>query len=464
MTSDENWQFLTNTVHKVMKALEMKNVTHAEAFFASKEIIEVTIRNSEIFTQNKINDSGVGFRIAISGKVGFACTNTMNEKVISKAAEKALDIAKVSSEVPHFALPDTGKAPNVKGLFDARVAEMDQEEAISIAKRAISAAEDFDKRVIAKDGRVLFESDRVGVINTLSVDFEERGTRAVIYLVGGGDQDGEVTSSCYDAKFSRVANLKPEAIGENVARKVIQLFGPKPVKSFEGTVIFGPEAVSYQIVDVLVDALKGDNALSGRSVWIKDVGQNIGSQPLTVSDNAILENGFGSRSFDDEGYPSQNSVLIKDGELKGFLYDATTANAFQKRNTGNASRSPRGFELVNMIIGTSYRTTPQISISNMMMHSGSKTKEQLISETKKGVLVESMAGFPQEGSGMVSAQLSQAFFILDGEIKHPIKNGMVTGVVFDWLKHITAMGNDSKQFQDAVVPSLKVEEVRVVGA
>lgn len=464
MTSDENWRFLTNAVHKVIKALEMKNVIHAEAFFTSGETIEVTIRNSEIFTANKINDSGVGFRINVSGKVGFACTNTMNEKVISKTGEKAYNIAKVSSEVPYFALPDASKAPKLKGLFDARVAEMDLEGANSIAKRAISAAECFDKRVIAKDGRVLFKSNRVGVINTLGVDFEEKGTHAVIYLGGGGEQDGEVTSSCYDVMFSRLADLKPEAIGENVARKVIQLFKPKPVKSFEGTVIFGPEAVSYQIVDVLVDALKGDNVLSGRSAWTKNVGQKVGSQSLTVSDNAMLENGFGSRSFDDEGCPSQNTVLIKDGELEGFLYDATTANAFQKRSTGNASRSPRGFELVNMIIGTGYRTTPQISMSNLVVHSRSKTKEQLISETAKGVLVESMSGFPQAGSGLVSAQLSQAFFILDGDIKHPIKNGMVTGVVFDWLKHINAVGNDSKQFQDAVVPSLQVEKVRVASA
>ena len=464
MTSDENWRFLTSTVHKVIKALEMKNVTHAEAFFTSGETIEVTIRNSEILTQNKINDSGVGFRIAVSGKVGFACTNTISEKAISKAGNKAFDIANVSSEVPYFALPDASKAPNVKGLFDARVAEVDLEEAVSIAKRAISTAEGFDKRVIAKDGRVLFESNRVGVINTLGVDFEEKGTRTVIYLAGGGEQDGEVTSSCYDIMFSRMANLNPEVIGENVARKVIQLFKPKPVKSFEGTVIFGPEAVSYQIVDVLADALKGDNVLSGRSALTKNVGQKVGSQSLTVSDNAILENGFGSRSFDDEGCPSQNTVLIKDGKLEGFLHDATTANAFQKGSTGNASRSPRGFELVNMIIGMGYRTTPQISMSNLMVHSGSKTKEQLVSETTKGVLVESMSGFPQAGSGMVSAQLSQAFFILNGEIKHPIRNGMVAGVVFDWLKHITAVGNDSKQFQDAVVPSLQVEEVRVVSA
>jgi predicted Zn-dependent protease len=75
-----------------------------------------------------------------------------------------------------------------------------------------------------------------------------------------------------------------------------------------------------------------------------------------------------------------------------------------------------------------------------------------------------MAGFPQAGSGMVSAQLSRAFFIEDGEIKHPIRGGMVSGIAFDWFKQISAIGGDSKQFWNSIVPSLRVEKVKVIGA
>ncbi|MCZ2856187.1 MAG: TldD/PmbA family protein [Candidatus Bathyarchaeota archaeon] len=465
MSLGENWDLLKRLVHKTIRALEKKETAHAEAFFTSTQTTEVTIRNSEILTQNRIDDSGVGFRVVVPrNKVGFACTNTLTEKAIQEAGEKAFTIARVSSEVPNFTLPEASRPPKVKGLFDPLVAEITVEEAVEIARRAINAAEGFDKRVIAKDGRLLLESGWRGIVNTLGVDFEEQETQAVIYLGGSGKQNGEVTGSCYDYMFNRTADIEPENVGENVARMVIDLFKPRSLKSFQGTVIFGPEAVSYQPVSVLVDALKGENVVAQRSAWTGKLEELVASENLTIIDDAILEAGFASRSFDDEGCASQSTVLMRRGRLESYLLDATSANTLKNRNTGNASRFPSGFDMVRAIIGNGYRAKPEISPSNLIIQPQDKTKEELVSETERGILVESMAGFPQAGSGIVSAQLSRAFLIQNGEIEHSIKGGMVSGVAFDWFKHISGIGKDSKRFPNSIVPSLRVEEVRVIGA
>lgn len=464
MTTDKNWTSLNNLVHKVIKTLERKNVTHAEAFFTSTRTTEVTIRNSEIQTQNKIDDSGVGFRVIVpKNKVGFACTNTLNENAILDAGEKALAIAKVSFEVPNFALPEASKTPKVNGLFDSRIAEITVEKALDVAKRAMNAAENFDKRVTAKDGRVLFSSGYRGIVNTLGVDCEEPETIAVVYLGGIGEQNGEVTCSCYDSEFSRIEDLEPEIIGENVGKMVIEMFRPQPLKSFQGTVIFGPEAVSYQLVDVLVDVLKGENVSSGRSAWARKLGQTVASENLTITDNATLEKGFSSRGFDDEGCSSKNTILIRKGRLESFLHNTTSANALKTGNTANASRSPGGLEMVRMIVGSGYRAKPEIYPSNLVIQSGNKTKKELISEVTKGVFIESMAGFAQKGSGIISAQLSRAFYIQNGEIQYPIKGGMIAGNGFDWFNKVSDVGKDAKQFPNAIVPSLLVDEVKVVG-
>ena len=465
MSLEANWSFLSDLVHKTIRMLEKRNVKHAEAFFTSIQTTEVTIRNSEILTQSKVNDSGVGFRVVAAGdKVGFSCTNTLSKKAVSETSERAVAIANVGSEVPNFALPEASQPPKVKGLFDSRVAEITTEAGVDVAERAINAAEDFDKRVIAKDGRVLFESGWRGIMNTLGIDFEERETKAVVYLGGCGEQDGETTGSCYDFMFNRTADLDPEKVGESVGEMVIEMFKPRPIRSFQGTMIFGPEAVSYQLADVLVDALNGESVVAGRSAWTRKLGQIVASKNLTITDNAVLEKGFASRSFDDEGCSSQNTVLIRKGVVESFLHDATSANALKTRNTGNASRFPGGFDMIRAIVGNGYRTAPEISPSNLIIQPGSKRKEELVSEIEKGVLVESMAGFAQPGSGMISAQLSRAFFIQNGEIQYPIKGGMVSGIAFDWFKQISGVGKDSKQFQNAVVPSLRVEEAKVIGA
>jgi len=464
MNSDPNWSTLNKLAHKTIKALEKKNITHAEAFFTITRTTEVVIRNSEILTQNKADDSGVGFRVAVSGnKVGFACTNTLNEKSVLEAGERASAIAKVSSEDPNFDLPEPIQPPRVEGLFDPRVAEITVEEAVDVAKTAISVTEGFDKRVIAKDGRVFFQSSLRGVINTLGVDLEEQETRAAIYLAGSGEQKGEVTGSCFDFAFSRTADLKPEKVGENVGRMVTEMFNPRPIKSFQGTVIFGSEAVSYQLFDVLVDALKGENVVAGRSAWAAKLGQIVASENLTITDNAVLGGGFSSRSFDDEGCASQNTVLMIKGKLESFLHHATSANAMKVKNTGNASRFAGGLEMVHMIVGNGYRAKPEVYPSNLTIQPGNKSKERLVSEISKGVLVESMAGFAQAGSGLISAQLSRAFFVKDGSVQYPIRGGMLSGVAFDWLKQISGVGKDSKQFQYAIVPSIRVDGVNIIG-
>jgi len=460
---DENWNRLSDYVHKVIRKLERKNITHAEAFLTSTQTTEVTIRNSEILTQNKANDSGVGFRVAVDGdKVGFACTNTLNEKAVFEAGEKAFAIAKVSSRVPNFTLPQASQIEKVEGLFDSRVAETTVEETVEVANRAIDAAEGFDKRVIVKDGRVIYISGWRGIINTLGVDYEEKETKAMLYLGCGGKQNGEVTSSCYDLMLKRTANLEPETVGENVGKMVVGLFKPKTLPSFQGTVVFGPEAVSYQLCDVLIDALKGENIIARRSAWTEKIEQRVASENLTITDSATLKEGFASRSFDDEGCPSQNTVLIRKGKLENFLHHATSANTVKTANTSNASRFPGGLDMVRMIVGNGYRAKPEIYPSNLVIKLGNKSREELLSEIDRGVLIESMAGFAQEGSGVISAQLSRAFLIQGGEIQYPIKGGMVSGVAFDWFKQVSGVSNDSKQFLNSLVSSLRVEEVKVV--
>lgn len=464
MSLNEAWTELSDYVHKAMKKLERQGVALAEAFFTTTQTTDVGIRNSEIFTQNRACDAGVGFRVAVKGnRIGFACTNSMSEKAVNEAAENALHIARASSRIENFALPEAHSIRKLEGMFDPEVKEANVEDVVELAKRGIDAAEDFDKRIIAKTGRVSYMWGWLGLVNTLGVDCQERQTKTLIYLGASGKQNGEVTSSCGDFMFKRTANLDAETVGVNVAKMAISLFKPKPVASFHGTVVFGPEAVSYQLFYALVDALNGETVATERSFWSKRIGETVASVNLTIEDNALLDGGFSSRSFDDEGCPSQKTVLVKRGRLESFLHNATTANMLKTGDTGNASRYSGGMNMARAIAGNGYRAKPEVYPSNLVIRSGRKSKQQIVSEIDKGVLVESMAGFTQAGSGVISAQLSTAFYVEKGEIKHPIRSGMVSGIAFDWFSQVSEVGNDSKQFADSVMPSLRIENVKIIG-
>lgn len=461
---ENNWAILRNLIHKTMNtATNKQSITHIEAFYTGTQTIQVTIRDSEIQSQNKITDFGVGFRVTVQGnRVGFSCTNSISDKNLINTFNKAFTIAKVSSEINSYTLPDRASLPNIKGLYDPEIKGTTVEDAVNIAKRGIIAAEDVDKKVIAKSGQVSFQIGWKGILNNFDVDYEEPQTRAWMILGGSGQHGGEVTGGCYDWMLCRDTTLDPEIIGKNVGNRVIKMFNKKTVKSFQGTVIFSPEAVSYQISDVLKQTLSGSNIIAGSSPWSEKLGQHVGSENLTVNDDPTVEKGFSSRSFDDEGGVSQKTNLILQGRLKNFLLSATTATRLKMKNTTNASRYG-GFDLIRNIIGDGYRTKPFIYPSNLVIQEGKKTKEELISEIEKGVLIESMAGFPQKGSGIISAQLSRAFYIEDGVVNYPLKDVMVSGVAYDWLKEISGIGNDAKQFENSIVPSLRIENVKIIG-
>jgi predicted Zn-dependent protease len=457
----EEWKVLSELCSKTVATLEKKGV-EAEAFFTDFKTIEVSIRNSKILTQTSQKDAGVGIRVVNGNKGGYACTNTVTEEALMKAGDTALGISRVSSEVPGRVLPEPGKYPVVQELHDEKIEHMTGEEAVDIAHRALTAAEGVDPRVRVKSGVIIFRSGWRGVMSSLGVDCEEQGTWATLYLGGVGESDDEVTGMCTDYECSRTAQLSPESLGESVGEKVLQMFHPQPVKTRNTTVILGPEAGNYQVAEVLVDALRGDSVMTGRSSWTGKMGSPVASPLLTLSDNGVLKNGGSSRQFDDEGYPSQEFVVMKEGILTSYLHNARSAHALNMENTGNASRHVRGFDIVRNTIGYGYRTEPEIYCSNLVIHPGIKSRDELISEVSEGVLVESMAGFPQPGSGVISAQLSQAFSIKNGEIQHPVK-GMISGVAFDWLTRISDVGKDTKQYDNMVLPSLQIEDVHVVG-
>ncbi|MBU6997907.1 MAG: TldD/PmbA family protein [Theionarchaea archaeon] len=457
----EEWNVLRELCSRTVRYLEKKGVA-AEAFFTYEKTIEVSIRNSILLTQTSQKDSGVGIRVVEDGRAGYACTNVMTEEAIMKAGDMAAGMSRVSSVLPGLVLPEPGSYPVVQDVYDKRIEQITGEETVDIAHRALAAAEGIDPRVRVKSGVIMFTSGWRGVVSSLGIDGEEQGTRATIYLGGVGESGDEVTGICSDYECSRTAAISPESLGESVGEKVIQMFHPQPVETGTTTVILAPEAGDYQLAEVLVDALRGDSVMTGRSFWTGKLGSSVASPFLSISDNGVLRNGFSSRKFDDEGYPSGEAPVVNEGILTSYLHNAWSAHALAMENTGNASRYSKGFDTVRNTIGYGYRTGPEIYCSNLVVHPGTKSRDELVSEVSQGVLVESMAGFPQAGSGVISAQLSQAFAIRNGEIQHPVK-GMISGVAFDWLTRISDVGNDSKQYENTVLPSLRIEDVHVIG-
>jgi len=222
------------------------------------------------------------------------------------------------------------------------------------------------------------------------------------------------------------------------------------VRAESGTfdVLLRPQAVAELLENTLLPALSADNVQKGRSLLTARIGERICSECLNIVDDGLVPGGIDSSSFDGEGVPSQRTVLIEQGILKGYLYDSYTAGKDAVRSTGNAVRS-------------GYTDVPRVGIRNLLV--GSSSPQNLLEETR-GYLVTGLIGAHTANaiSGDFSVEARNAFAIAPGEAMRPIRSLMLTANVFDLLKDIE-VGKDVRAVGTIVTPTVKVK-MKVVGS
>jgi TldD protein len=191
----------------------------------------------------------------------------------------------------------------------------------------------------------------------------------------------------------------------------------------------------------------------------------VASNQITIVDDGTLKKKRGSLTIDDEGTPSQNTILIENGILKNFMQDRLNARLMKQIPTGNGRRE-------------SYSTIPMPRMTNTYMLNGKYDPKELISSTKKGIYASQFSGGQVDiTSGKFVFSASEAFEIVNGKIGRPLKGATLIGNGPEILKRVSMVANDmkidngigtcGKEGQMVPVgvgqPSLKIDELTVGG-
>jgi TldD protein len=158
------------------------------------------------------------------------------------------------------------------------------------------------------------------------------------------------------------------------------------------------------------------------------IGKKVGSDILSIIDSG-QEMGVGYTPYDDEGTLSEKTYLIKDGILAGRLHSVLTSSMLEEAPTGNAR-------------SISFMYEPIVRMTTTYIDKGSKSKEQLFSEVKEGIFIDTV----KHGSGLSTFTLapSRAYFIKNGKIEYPVNVAVITGTVFDTLNRIDGLSDKVK--------------------
>lgn len=435
----------------VVKEAERLSATHSEIYLKSIDKLAINIERGSIRAASRSQDVGCGIRSVIDKKIGYSYTTTIDKNDVLRAVSDSISVAKSSLPDERFvSLPQySGAYPAVKGLFDPHIAELTAEESADLMVRGVSACKEVsgEQRNLIT-GLVSSYTSTTVIVNSLGITGHDRKTELTIELsavIGEGD---EQCSSWEEQTSCNLQLIEPEVIGKKAAENALALRGAKTIQGGDMKLILAPLAIEYLFGQGLVPALNAKEVQQGKSYLVDSLGSKISTETLGIHDNALVEGGIGSRSFDGEGSPSKQTTIIDSGILTSYLHDSYSSNHDGVANTSNALRK-------------SYENLPVITRSNLIVLPGKGSLDYFVEDIGKGVLCRFTFDRPNMVTGELSAMVMEGFYIEGGEVQHALKNTLFGTTMQDLLMNTIAVGSDVEKRGSVITPSIVVDSVKV---
>ncbi len=441
---------------------------YADLYFEYLTTTSISVDESLVKSATQGISAGCGVRVASGERTGYAYTDDLSPERILHAARTAALIASGPAKTPIVDLKrqlDRNLYPVPQPSVDADITAK-----LELVMRADRAARAYDPRV--KEVRVGYADELkqvlvVGSDGSFAEDAQPLARMSVFVIArseqnssrgtaGGGGRVGLEYFS--DGK-------SPEHFAVEAARQAIIQLDAREAPAGEMEVVLGPGWPGILLHEAIGHGLEADFNRKGTSAFSGLLGKRVASEKCTVVDNGTMPSRRGSLNISDEGSPTQNTVLIENGILKGYMSDKLSARLMGLPDTGNGRRE-------------SYEHIPMPRMTNTYMLAGQDSPEDIIRSVKYGVYAVNFGGGQVDiTNGKFVFSASEAYLIEDGKITAPLKNVTLIGNGPDVLTRVSMVGNDlqldegigtcGKDGQSVPVgvgiPTLKVDRITVGG-
>ncbi len=403
-----------------------KNVAEeAEVYTVSSEETPVQFESNRLKNTQYKQSQTVALRIIKNGKTGYATSTSMEN------AHQLVDDAVATAEFgtkAEFQFPSKQNYPQV-AVFDPAVEKVTLEQMTQLGEELIARITACSPEILCEAG-VTKANYKLNIVNSRGGQASFRQSVFVMgiegQLIRGTDMlfVGDHDSSCHPI-------LKTDELVRTTLRQLELAKRLAKVTTKPMPVIFAPDGVISSLVLPLMSAFNGKTVLEGASPIGDKLGESVFDKTLTMSDDPTIPFRTGSRPCDDEAVPCQRTPLIQNGVVSNFLYDLQTAARAKTKSTGNGQRQGG---------------LPTPSPHALVISSGKTGFDEMVKSIDEGLIVEQLLGAGQGNmlGGDFSGNILLGFKIEKGEIVGRVKDTMISGNVYQLLKEITAIGNDSK--------------------
>jgi TldD protein len=412
---------------------------YADLYFESVTSTSLGIDESIVKTAAQGVSLGCGVRVLSGERTGYAYTDDLSSDALLKAARTAALIASGPAKelMQGFRHTETDSLYPIAGATaDAEIAAK-----LSLIQRADAAARAYDTRITqvrasfsdelrriliaASDGTFASDTQPLSRLNVFVI--AKDATNTARGSSGGG---GRITMDFFSAGGPGETDKSPEHFAREAARTAILQLGAIDAPAGEMEVVLGPGWPGVLLHEAVGHGLEADFNRKKTSAFAGLIGQQVASSKVTVVDNGRLPNRRGSINVDDEGNPTQETVLIEDGILKGYLSDKLSAKLMNMPNTGSGRRE-------------SYHHIPMPRMTNTYMLNGEDLPEDIIKSVKRGLYAVNFGGGQVDiTNGKFVFSASEAYLIEDGKVTRPVKGATLVGNGPEALKYVSMVGND----------------------
>ncbi|MCC6068595.1 metalloprotease TldD [Ferrovum sp. PN-J185] len=418
---------------QVLGSILTHQVDYADLYFQYSRAEGWSLEEGQVKSGSFHIEQGVGVRAVTGERTAFAYSDDIQLSSLQEIAKATRSIAQSGQQ---FSLSKLTHSLDSRQLYssidplmtladDKKVALLERIEKIAkamdprVTQVMASLAGQYEVVLVARSDGHMATDIRPLVRLSLQVIAEQNGLREQGSAGGGGRFGYEYFSDELLEDYARRA-----------VHQAITNLDAKPAPAGAMPVVLGPGWPGILLHEAIGHGLEGDFNRKGSSAFSGRIGQRVAAPGVTVLDDGTIANRRGSLNCDDEGNPTQATVLIEDGILKGYIQDTLNARLMGMSVTGNGRRE-------------SFAHLPMPRMTNTYMLNGNMASDEIIASVDKGIYAVNFGGGQVDiTSGKFVFSAAEAWMIENGRLTYPVKGATLIGNGPDVLTKVSMIGND----------------------
>jgi PmbA protein len=434
---------IQSKVADTLKLALKKGATQAEASMSKVEGISVSSRLREVENIEFTNDGGLGISVYVGKHKGSASTADLSMEALALAVEKAVDIAKYTSEDPCTGLADAELiATEFPDLDLYHPVPLDPQKAIKTAVAAESAALDYDPRITNSDGASYNANMGMRVYgNTHGINAGYTSSRySLSCMVIASDNDDMQRDYAYTVSRDASKLDSAEAVGLEAAQCTVARLGAQKIKTATVPVLIDKQLAS-SLFGHYVGAISGGSLYRRSSFLLDKLGSQVFPEWLNIVERPHLKGGLASSNFDHEGVATKDMTIVDSGKLSTYLYTSYSARKLNTVTNGHAG-----------------------GIHNWIVSDSGQSDAELLKTMGTGLYVTEMMG---QGVNIVTGDYSRGaagFWVENGVIQYPVHEVTIAGTLQEMFANIVAIGAERDARGSVSTGAVLLEKLKIAGA